>query len=88
MHAWATEGWDGTRVFSNTWTGQFAVKNFAAFMVLDITFGLLHYPEHVDLLAGWIHHTIYLMLVWRLSSWGVPCIFQVFAFDEIPTFIL
>merc|ERR1712113_572578 len=61
---------------------------FAAFMITDIFWGVQYYARHFAILEGWVHHFVYIIIVWRLTSWRVPAIFQIFALEELPTCVL
>lgn len=50
-----------------------ATVMFVAFLVSDTVYGLAHYPSQFELVAGWVHHAVYLVffalcLRWRMSA--------------------
>lgn len=49
--------------------------------------GLLHYREHVNLLTGWVHHSVYTALLLYIIHLDICHIFALAAFMELPTFV-
>lgn len=42
------------------WT---ACRVFQAYLLADLSMGVAYYPEHVNILSGWFHHSLYILLV-------------------------
>ncbi|KAF9219091.1 hypothetical protein BS17DRAFT_811338 [Gyrodon lividus] len=61
---------------------------FQAYLIADLTMGLLHYRSKVNLLTGWIHHSIYIFIVEYAVRMRWSHIFCLCAIMEIPTFML
>ena len=40
---------------------------FIGYAVAHLILGYIHYPDHVCLLSGWIHHLTYIALAWRMA---------------------
>ncbi|KAJ3359513.1 hypothetical protein HDU91_004910 [Kappamyces sp. JEL0680] len=64
------------------------VAFFMSYLLADCVLGYLHYPEQMNLVTGWIHHSIYLVLLPILVTSGLSGAFMVFAFMELPTIVL
>mmetsp|Transcript_49929 Transcript_49929/g.85462 ORF Transcript_49929/g.85462 Transcript_49929/m.85462 type:complete len:116 (-) Transcript_49929:556-903(-) len=52
--------WDEAANFTTDPLSRFIVTYFLVFLVLDVIFGILHYKDQFDFLAGWFHHGCYL----------------------------
>ncbi|KIK73825.1 hypothetical protein PAXRUDRAFT_177398, partial [Paxillus rubicundulus Ve08.2h10] len=72
---------------SGVYTNSVA-RFFQAYLIADLTMGVLHYRSKVNLLTGWIHHSIYVFIVDYALQMGWSHIFCLCAIMEIPTFIL
>lgn len=70
------------------WQARAVALFFAAQMILDLTIGMIDYPQEVYLLTGWIHHTVYLGLVWYLCWADVTAALSYYHLLELPTFLL
>lgn len=65
-------------------TGRF----FQAYLVADLLMGVIYYRSKINLLTGWIHHTIYIFIVEYTSRMGWSHLFTLCAVMEVPTFVL
>ncbi|KAH7912904.1 hypothetical protein BJ138DRAFT_1060189 [Hygrophoropsis aurantiaca] len=72
---------------SSYWT-IVASRFFQAYLVGDLTMGCRHYRSQINLLTGWIHHTVYIFIVEYAIRMDWSHIFCLCAVMEIPTFIL
>ena len=72
------------------------VLNFASVNVIDLIYGSVYYPDYVDLVTGWVHHTAYIWMMISCST-GRAFFFTCDPFTkaigmllslEIPTFIM
>lgn len=61
---------------------------FAAYLMLDLIVGILHYREQMTVLSGYIHHLGYLWLLVHLVHQRLVTPFCLMAILELPTFIL
>jgi len=61
---------------------------FQAYLIVDLTMGMLFYSSKVNLLTGWIHHTVYVFIVEYTIQGQWSHIFTMAAVMEIPTFVL
>lgn len=65
-------------------TGRF----FQAYLIADLSMGVIYYRSKVNLLTGWIHHTIYIFIVEYACRMGWSHLFTLCAVMEVPTFVL
>ncbi|KAI6162835.1 hypothetical protein EDD17DRAFT_1572703 [Pisolithus thermaeus] len=72
---------------SSMWT-YCACRFFQAYLIADIVLGLLHYRSKVNWLTGWVHHSIYVLVVEYAVRMNWSHIFCLCAIMEIPTFVL
>ncbi|KAI8800038.1 hypothetical protein BJ742DRAFT_669257, partial [Cladochytrium replicatum] len=61
---------------------------FMTYLLADLAFGALCYPELMDPLTGWFHHTLYTVLSFQILRWGVPGLLGVYLILEAPTLLL
>ncbi|KAG9309702.1 hypothetical protein JVU11DRAFT_10378 [Chiua virens] len=61
---------------------------FQAYLIVDLTMGMLFYRSKVNILTGWIHHSVYVFIVEYAIQGRWSHIFALCAVMEIPTFIL
>ena len=69
---------------------------FAVACVVDIIFGVICYPKYLDLLTGWVHHIVYIwMMYFSCTGNGVfvkdkpfASAFVYMLIEEFPTFLL
>jgi len=61
---------------------------FQAYLAADLAMGLMYYRSRVSLLEGWIHHTVYILVVELAIRRSWAHIFCLCGSMEIPTFIL
>ncbi|KLO12293.1 hypothetical protein SCHPADRAFT_890870 [Schizopora paradoxa] len=63
-------------------------KVFQAYLVADLALGALHYRKQVNLLSGWIHHAMYVVVTEYAMRNGLAGLFALAAAMEAPTFLL
>ncbi|KAF7968375.1 hypothetical protein HWV62_30865 [Athelia sp. TMB] len=61
---------------------------FQAYLIADLTMGVIYYREQVGALTGWFHHTLYLFVVNTALSRGWAHMFCMCAAMELPTLLL
>lgn len=61
---------------------------FQGFLLSDIVSGVIHYPEQLSIVTGWLHHIAYASLVTYITTRGWAHIFCVCLSMEIPTCML
>lgn len=61
---------------------------FVAYLVMDLGIGVVHYPDQIHLLSGWIHHVLYAVLVMHLLDRSLTTSFCLMLPLELPTFVL
>jgi hypothetical protein len=49
---------------------------------------LMFYPKHIDVLTGWVHHTVYMWLMYHIHVTHTQGSFTLFLVEELPTFLL
>ncbi|KAI6041089.1 hypothetical protein EDC04DRAFT_3089340 [Pisolithus marmoratus] len=64
------------------------VFTFSVHLPCDIVLGLLHYRSKVNWLTGWVHHSVYVLIVEYAIRMNWTHIFCLCAIMEIPTFVL
>jgi hypothetical protein len=58
------------------------------FCVLDLLIGSFDYPKHLQIVTGWLHHSIYATICFYLLKIHCTDSFLAFGICEIPTFVL
>lgn len=81
-------GGDVRALLRNTRYNSFICTFFGTFCFLDIVYGVLFYPKQIDLLTGWVHHSVYLWLMYYVHLHGLQGGFCLFLIEELPTFLL
>jgi hypothetical protein len=61
---------------------------FITYLIADIMFGFIYYPQHMDPWTGWFHHITYLVLIPVLLSNHVGGGFMITMCMELPTVFL
>ncbi|KIJ60863.1 hypothetical protein HYDPIDRAFT_116731 [Hydnomerulius pinastri MD-312] len=72
---------------STPWTDGVS-RFFQAYLIADLTMGVLHYRSKVNLLTGWVHHSIYVFIIEYAVRMNWSHIFCLCAIMEVPTFVL
>ncbi|KAH7929151.1 hypothetical protein BV22DRAFT_1003338 [Leucogyrophana mollusca] len=85
---YASSPGDPTRLGTSTYWTVLTSRYFQAYLVADLLMGWMHYRKQVNILTGWIHHTIYIFIVEYAIRMGWSHIFCLCAVMEIPTFVL
>jgi len=65
-----------------------ATRFFQSYLAIDLVLGAVYYPSQIGLLTGWIHHTVYIMIVELAIRRSWSHIFCLCAAMEVPTFFL
>ncbi|KZO94339.1 hypothetical protein CALVIDRAFT_565703 [Calocera viscosa TUFC12733] len=82
---WAGSWGSLAAVRERKWLAENVCAAFVGYLISDLITGLIFYSEHVSLLMGWIHHTLYVLLVSYVISQGWSHIFALAAIMELPT---
>jgi hypothetical protein len=88
LPAFYASGFDVLSALSDTRHNRFVCTFFGTFCCLDILYGLIFYPKQIDVLTGWVHHSVYLWLMYFLHSHHIQGGFSLFLIEELPTFLL
>eukprot|EP00055_Hartaetosiga_balthica_P001011 m.138019 g.138019 ORF g.138019 m.138019 type:complete len:257 (+) comp12980_c0_seq1:147-917(+) len=67
---------------------RFGVTFYIVFAITDIVLGVIFYPGELDILSGWIHHIMYVLLQINLLRNHATSIFMPGFLEELPTAIL
>ena len=59
-----------------------------SYVFSDFILGILQYPEFMDIVTGWIHHSLYLVMVFYIIQWEKAGLFAIAGIQEVPTLIL
>lgn len=84
----ANVGFDVRVMVVDTRINRFICTFFGTFCLLDIAYGMLFYPKQIDLLTGWVHHSVYLWLMYYVHVHHIQGGFALFLVEELPTFLL
>lgn len=75
----------------------FACATFGMATLLDLLLGIVFYPKHIQLLSGWVHHTVFIWLSYffitgngffMTEATPFAPVFGVSLMQEFPTFLL
>ena len=72
----------------NSFASTLFCAYFCSYLVMDMFFGYYVYPDNIDIVTGWVHHCIYLVLIPMVIYVKVPGAFLVVSFMELPTIFL
>ncbi|KAI8078875.1 uncharacterized protein BX664DRAFT_250014, partial [Halteromyces radiatus] len=61
---------------------------FMTYLVMDLTLGSMYYKSRITIATGWIHHSIYIVILFWLMRCRSTSFFTVNAILELPTVIL
>ncbi|KAG8740513.1 hypothetical protein FRC12_015982 [Ceratobasidium sp. 428] len=59
---------------TNQWSDR-VVGVFQGYLIADLTIGAIYYRKYVSLMTGWIHHTLYFIMLQYVFSVGWTSIF-------------
>lgn len=74
----------------NTIFGHLIILYFMAYLIMDLAIGIYEYPKSLELLSGYIHHSIYIVIssLALYYNSNVLFIFILAMLEELPTFLL
>ncbi|KAF9907988.1 hypothetical protein EC991_010336 [Linnemannia zychae] len=61
---------------------------FMAYLIMDLTLGFLYYREQVTLLAGWLHHIVYIGITYYAVTRGETYSYALYMPMEAPTIVV
>lgn len=61
---------------------------FSSYLLLDLVIGLIDYPKQINLMTGWVHHIMYLIICYFYQNTRYSALIMLCYIVEIPTFIL
>jgi hypothetical protein len=70
--------------------GHLIILYFMAYLFMDLGIGIFEYPNYIELLSGYIHHPVYLIISSLALYYDTNAlfIFILAMFEELPTFLL
>lgn len=74
-------------VFSYT-LGYMFVLNFTSYLIMDCYMGYNNYPMYMNTLAGYIHHSVYIIINICALYTGLYPYYLIFMILEMPSFLL
>jgi hypothetical protein len=81
-------GWDMNQLSTDSNMHTAMVCFFISYLVLDLSLGSIYYRSRITLLTGWIHHPLYIgILFWLLRSRS-SSFFSTNCLLELPTLLL
>ncbi|KAI8336774.1 hypothetical protein BC941DRAFT_397819 [Chlamydoabsidia padenii] len=86
-HFWES-GYDMHWLTLNTHYDIALVCFFQTYLALDLCLGQRYYRQRITWVTGWLHHSIYLVLLTWFLKCRIPSFFVVASVLEIPTLIL
>jgi hypothetical protein len=66
----------------------FTVLFFAVYLALDLSLGTLFYVEEITIMSGWVHHTVYLAILYWVLDERISVPFTAFLLSELPTAVM
>ena len=69
-------------------TARFFVCFFMSYLIADLALGFLYYSDQMNFVTGWLHHSLYLILLPILMSSKLEGGFLICCFMEFPTIFL
>lgn len=74
--------------FTSDPLSQAATVMFVAFLVCDTVYGAAHYPSQFELIAGWVHHAVYLVFFALCVRWKITAAVALTFPLELTTIVL
>ncbi|KAI9022470.1 hypothetical protein DFJ74DRAFT_92183 [Hyaloraphidium curvatum] len=75
-------------VFGSTDLSFHLVVLFQAYLLLDLSFGVIFYRSQMTVLNGYVHHCIYSFVALYAVATRLPTVFILFWFEELPMVLL
>ncbi|CAO3632805.1 unnamed protein product [Cunninghamella echinulata] len=83
-----SSGWDMQLLGMESTIHTCLVCFFMTYLILDLTLGSIYYKSRITIATGWIHHSIYIVILFWLMRCKSTSFFTVNAILELPTVIL
>ncbi|CAO3590676.1 unnamed protein product [Absidia cylindrospora] len=81
-------GWDMQLLGMESSVHTSLVCFFITYLVMDLSLGSMYYKGRITIATGWIHHSIYIVILFWLMRSRSASFFTVNAILELPTVIL
>jgi len=78
---------DSLGLFSHL-LAQLFILNFVAYLIMDCYIGYNYYPNYMNALTGYIHHSIYIIINFCSFYTGLYPYYILFMISELPSVIL
>lgn len=88
IYQFCKSGFDMHTLSLNTQHDIALVCFFQMYLVLDLTLGRRYYRHRITWVTGWLHHSLYLVLLTWFLKCRIPSFFVAASVLEIPTVIL
>ena len=91
MYAWrflAAPSYGALDIWSDDRIARMSLTFFGAHLIFDTVLGVLYYPKYFNLLSGWVHHVLYLLLIRVLLQTNSTRALMPGFVEELPTAIL
>ncbi|CAO0802646.1 unnamed protein product [Mucor circinelloides] len=81
-------GWDMSRLGTDSNWHTALVCFFISYLVLDLSLGSIYYRNRITVLTGWIHHPLYIGILFWLLRCRSSSFFSTNCILELPTLLL
>ncbi|KAI8082561.1 uncharacterized protein B0P05DRAFT_57089 [Gilbertella persicaria] len=81
-------GWDMTQLGTDSNLHIAMVCFFISYLVLDLSLGSVYYKSRITVLTGWVHHPLYICILFWLLRCQSSSFFSTNGLLELPTLIL
>ncbi|KAI7902747.1 uncharacterized protein BX663DRAFT_400917, partial [Cokeromyces recurvatus] len=81
-------GWDMSRLSTDSFIHTTITCFFISYLALDLLLGSVYYRNRITILTGWIHHPLYICILFWLLRWRSASFFTANCLLELPTLIL
>ncbi|CAO3623966.1 unnamed protein product [Mucor fragilis] len=81
-------GWDMARLGTDSNGHTAMVCFFISYLVLDLSLGSVYYRSRITVLTGWIHHPLYIGILFWLLRCRSSSFFSTNCILELPTLLL
>ncbi|KAJ1667957.1 hypothetical protein IW140_002391 [Coemansia sp. RSA 1813] len=81
-------GFDVTRIIYSDPFSLVLLGFFCSYLVWDLILGHMYYRSTINLVTGYIHHTLFICMSVFAAKQGVSAIFCLLFYNELPTILL
>jgi hypothetical protein len=69
-------------------TGILSVLYFTSYLIMDLAIGIFEYKDYIDILSGYIHHIMYILINCITLYYNIFDKYLLFMISELPSLIL